>query len=81
MTTSKNRPLHRYERIALLVANYPDMPEAVIAKAIGDVPDGITDNTYTRIVALLEYDEDIPDDIAGPAIGVKPNSITTYRAE
>lgn len=74
-----NTPLNIYQRSALLVNQYPNMPEAVIAKAIGDLPEGVTDNTYTRIAVLLEYDGNIPDDIAGPVIGCKPSSISTYR--
>jgi carbamate kinase len=77
MTTEKNP--HRYIRAAALLAEYPSMPEDVIARGIGDIPVGVTDNKYTRVAALLDYDVEMKRTLVAEAIGCAPSSVDNYR--
>lgn len=72
--------MHKYQRAAFLLKYDPNMPEEVIAKAIGDISTGGDGTNYGPAAALLDYDRDMPATVISPAIGCAIGSAECYRS-
>lgn len=76
----RTHKLNKYQRGAFLSLHYPNMPEDVIGKAVGDIPTGCDGANYGPAAALLDYDRGMPSWIIATALGCSVNSAYCYRS-